>query len=72
MGRCLSCNHEYGIMLDNSSYEVLKGQFDAVVLGVAHDEFKDKNVRELLKDTEKGVVYDVKGVLDRTIIDGRL
>lgn len=65
-------NHEYGIVLSDSDFEGLKGQFDAVVLGVAHDEFKDKNIRELLKDSYTGVVYDVKGILNRTMIDGRL
>lgn len=65
-------SHEYGIALSPLDYEGLKGQFDAVVLGVAHNEFKEKNIRELLKDAEKGVVYDVKGILDRDMIDGRL
>lgn len=65
-------SHEYGIVLSDSDYEGLKGQFDAVILGVAHNEFKEKNIRELLKNTEIGVVYDVKGILDRNLIDGRL
>lgn len=65
-------NHEYGIALSDSDYEGLKGQFDAIVLGVAHNEFKGQNIRELLKDAETGVVYDVKGILDRNMIDGRL
>ena len=65
-------NYEYGIALSESDYEGLKGQFDVVVLGVAHNEFKNRNIRELLKDTENGVVYDVKGILDRNMIDGRL
>ena len=65
-------SHEYGIVLSDSDYEGLKGQFDAVILGVAHNEFKEQNIRELLKDAKVGVVYDVKGILDRSIIDGRL
>lgn len=65
-------NHEYGINLFDGEYNDLKGKFDAVVLGVAHHEFKDKNIRELLKDNTIGVVYDVKGVIDRNLIDGRL
>ena len=65
-------NHEYGIALSDSDYEGLKGQFDAVILGVAHNEFKEQNIRELLKDAKVGVVYDVKGILDRNLIDGRL
>ena len=64
--------HEYGIDIYNGAYDSLNGKFDAVILGVAHNEFTDKNVRELLADRIKGVVYDVKGVLNREFIDGRL
>ena len=64
--------HEYGISLTDKRYNDLKGQFDAVILCVAHDEFKDKNVRELLGDGENGVVYDVKSVLAVEQVDGRL
>ena len=64
--------HEYGIEISKNDFESLKGQFDAVILGVAHNEFKDKNLRELLMDTQNGVLYDVKGILNRKIIDGRL
>ena len=64
--------HEYGIEISNKGIEDLKGQFDAVILGVAHNEFKDLNIREFLKDYEGGVVYDVKGILERNLIDGRL
>ena len=63
---------EYGIRLTGKGLSDLKGQFDAVILSVAHTEFKESNVRELLKDQECGVVYDVKGVLQRNQIDGRL
>ena len=64
--------HEYGIALTEKSYDELKGQFDAVILCVAHNEFKDKNVRELLRDKERGVVYDVKSMLPIDQVDGRL
>lgn len=64
--------YEYGIKLSDSSLQDLQGQFDAVILGVAHHQFLDINVRTLLRDPENGVVYDVKGVLDRSIIDARL
>ena len=63
--------HEYGIILTENSLEELRGQFDAVVLGVAHDAFKNEDIRSFLKNKD-GVVYDVKGILDREIIDGRL
>ncbi len=64
--------HEYGIDITDKSIDELKGEFDAVILGVAHKEFTDVNVREFLKDNDTGVVYDVKGILDRNLIDGRL
>lgn len=63
--------HEYNIELTDTGLKDLKGQFDAVILGVAHSTFKQLNVREFLA-SENGVVYDVKGVLDRSVIDGRL
>lgn len=64
--------HEYGIALTDKTVDELKGKFDAVILGVAHNEFKNLDVRSFLADPEVGVVYDVKGVLDRNIIDARL
>ena len=62
---------EYGIDIITSSVEKLKDKFDVVILGVAHKQFKELDVRKLLIN-ECGVVYDVKGVLDRNIVDGRL
>ena len=56
----------------DKKYEDLYHQFDAVILGVAHNEFKNKNIRAFLKDSMKGIVYDVKGVLPIEQIDGRL
>lgn len=63
---------EYGIEIFKGQMQQLKGQFDTVILCVAHKQFEDQNVREFLKDSLAGVVYDVKGVLDRDLIDGRL
>ncbi len=45
------------------------GKFDAVVLAVAHNEFKVLDVSALTKDNN--VVYDVKWVLDNHC-DGKL
>ncbi|MBQ2151227.1 MAG: nucleotide sugar dehydrogenase, partial [Bacteroidales bacterium] len=59
--------HEYGIDVTN---ELPKEKYDAVILAVAHKEFMDLDVRSLVR--ENGVVYDVKGVLDRGIVDARL
>ncbi len=59
--------HEYGI--DITSVKP-SDKYDAVILAVAHKEFLDIDVREFLKS--ESVLYDVKGLLDRNIIDGRL
>lgn len=64
--------HEYGIDLTDKSIDQLKGQFDAVILGVAHNQFKDVDVRSFLAKPAEGVVYDVKGILPRTTVDARL
>lgn len=58
---------EYGIKVANVLPEK---KFDACVAAVAHDKFKGMNIRSLLK--EKHVIFDVKCLLDRNIVDGRL
>ncbi len=59
--------HEYDIDITN---ELPKEQFDAVILAVSHREFADLDVTKLVKD--RHVIYDVKGFLNREIVDGRL
>lgn len=61
----------YNIELFQNDLKDLKGMFDVVILGVAHNEFKGKNIRTLLKN-ENGIVYDIKSVLPVDQIDGRL
>lgn len=61
---------EYGIRITNAWENVEKERYDAVVLAVAHKEFVGMDVRRLLN--KDGVVYDVKGVLPKDIIDARL
>ena len=58
---------EYGIDVTNKKPNE---KFDAVILAVAHDEFLDLDVKAFAKDG--GVIYDVKGILPREIVDGRL
>ena len=60
--------HEYGI-------EVLKhisegSQYSAVVLAVAHEKFRGLSIRNLVGDP--GVIYDVKGILPKSLVDARL
>ncbi len=58
---------EYGIDVTNT---LPNDKFDTVILAVAHKEFLQLNIKDLVK--ENGVIYDVKGILPRNIIDGRL
>lgn len=60
--------NEYGIDIKN---ELLPGKkYDAVILAVAHNEFNNLSIKDCLK--YKHVVFDVKGILDTSLIDGRL
>lgn len=59
--------HEYGVDVVN---QLPQGSYDAIILAVAHDCFKTLDLKSLQKDNS--VVYDVKGVLDRNIVDSRL
>lgn len=63
--------HEYGLDLLTTPPEA--DRYDAVVLAVAHRQFKAMGpaaIRALCK--ENGVLFDVKSVLPREHVDGRL
>lgn len=62
--------YEYGINIENDSKSLKICEYDAIILGVAHREFLNMKIKDLL--TDNGVIYDVKGILPRDIIDGRL
>ena len=62
--------NEYGLIITNDWENVEKERYDAVILAVAHKEFIGMDVRRWLK--QDGIVYDVKGVLPKNIIDARL
>lgn len=61
--------HEYGV----SQVTVLPNDktYDAIILAVAHQEFTKLEI-ENLKSTPNSVIYDVKGILPKEIIDARL
>ena len=58
---------EYGLDVVKAQPE---GRYDAIILAVAHEQFKSLDVKDLLDGN--GVIYDVKGVLSRESVDGRL
>ena len=59
--------HAYGIQITNQQPEE---KFDAVILGVAHNEFKQMDILAFGK--KNSVVYDVKWILPMEQTDGRL
>lgn len=61
-------NRAYGI--DITNVMPTENDFDVIILAVSHKEFLKLDLRSSLK--KNGVIYDVKGVLDRNIVDGRL
>lgn len=58
--------HEYGVHVHN---HLPKGEFSAVILAVAHKAFHGIDIKSIVGN---GVVYDVKGVLPKEIVDSRL
>jgi UDP-N-acetyl-D-galactosamine dehydrogenase len=66
----LEAMNEYNIELINNPS---KGKYDAIVLAVAHDRFKDYSPNEI-KDFGKDnhVIYDIKYLLRADHVDGRL
>lgn len=58
---------QYNIKLIN---DLTEKRYEAVILAVAHDSFTTLSIHDLCK--ENGVLYDVKGVLDRSYVDARL
>lgn len=59
---------EYGIDLLN---EIVMNEYDAIILAVAHKEFKELDYKKL-KNDDGAVVFDTKSFLERTLVDARL
>jgi len=62
-------SHEYGIDIIGE-VQNLKKDYDAIVLTVAHAEFLDLDINQFLGSG--GVIYDVKSILPKDTVDGRL
>ncbi|GGZ37814.1 UDP-glucose/GDP-mannose dehydrogenase [Echinicola pacifica] len=61
-------SHEYNIEILNKEVKPDLNHYSAVILAVSHKEFKAWDI----KKSPGLVVYDVKGILDKTMIDARL
>jgi len=60
---------EYNVKLTETN-KCIEYDYDAVVLSVAHEKFKDYDFSKFFSD--KTVVYDIKGFFDRNKVTGRL
>ncbi len=61
---------EYGIKLIT---EIKPNSYDAIIITVAHDQFKDMGAEAInLLGKEKHILFDVKNILPKEKVDGRL
>jgi UDP-N-acetyl-D-galactosamine dehydrogenase len=65
---CEDVKYEYGIEVQKEIAE--DSQYSAVVLAVAHEKFSGLSIRNLV--SYSGVIYDVKGILPKSLVDARL
>ena len=62
--------HEYGIKPIDQPVE---GKYDAILLAVAHDEFKELSLEQIKAfGKDNHILYDIKYLLDANEVDGRL
>ena len=59
--------HEYGIEVINA---LPQDKYDAIILAVAHQKFEGLDMDKL--QLQNSVLFDVKGILNKDAIDGRL
>ncbi len=62
--------HEYGLDSIKELSTIANNQYDAVVLAVSHKEFKDLDIAQF--KMAHTVVFDIKGILPKETVDGRL
>jgi UDP-N-acetyl-D-galactosamine dehydrogenase len=60
--------HEYGINIFSQVNKPNLQDYSAIILAVAHKEFLPLEIQK----SENQIVYDVKGILDKTKVDARL
>ena len=61
---------EYGIDIINDLNSINGSKFDAIVLAVSHNEFLEMDLNAL--KSGNAVIFDIKGVLPKAMVDGRL
>lgn len=63
----LAVKAEYNIEVENNLPD---GKFSAIIIAVGHKEFSMLELREAVE--KNGVIYDVKGILPKSLVDSRL
>jgi UDP-N-acetyl-D-galactosamine dehydrogenase len=59
--------HEYGVELYN---ELPEQHYDAIILAVAHNKYLELEIMKYQK--ENSILYDVKNILKKVLINGSL
>lgn len=62
--------HEYKIKLLTNLDEIKRKSYEGIILAVAHHQFKELDFNSLRKNGS--VIYDVKGIVKRELVDNRL
>ena len=62
--------HEYGLKSIQDIAKLEEGTYDAIILTVAHREFKEFDVAKYRNGN--AVIFDIKGMLSPGMVDGRL
>lgn len=63
--------HEYSITTMETDVAIYKNKYDAIILAVSHDRFQELDYKKLING-KNTVIFDIKGVLPKDLVDGRL
>jgi UDP-N-acetyl-D-galactosamine dehydrogenase len=63
--------HEYGIKTLDINADVYAQTYDAIILAVSHEQFLELDYKKLING-KNTVIFDIKGVLPKDLVDGRL
>jgi len=63
--------HQYGIQTMEKNVDIYAQKYDAIILAVSHDQFKELDMKRLTNGN-KSVIFDIKGFLPKDMVDGRL
>ena len=62
---------QYGIQTIETNVDIYAKTYDAVVLAVSYNQFLELEFKKLTNGN-KSVIFDIKGVLPKELVDGRL